>query len=302
MIHSVGLVFLTVYTIREAIRYRSVSARRFAIPVGLLTLTAMAGLVGYLFSAFYTISALAQIGILTFLLLVGVTAGLSLKDSIELKNRQKQLDFEKSLVDIQIKEQQTHSRLLSRQEELLSQQRHDLRHHLNVIQAMAYKDNRELQEYLQTLMDNIPTAGKRFCENQAVNAILAHYSILCSQKGIELIMNLTVPENPPHISSSDLSVIFGNLLENAVEACDRMDSGRKFIRLGSRVQHSLLTVTMDNSFNGKAQQVGDRFRSSKRDSLGIGLASVTAMAKKAGGNAEFKPDGTVFLSSVYLNL
>ena len=297
-----SLLFLTGYTIREWIKYRKTSARRFILPIGILSASAVLGLIGYLYSITYTVSSLTQIGIVIFLILMGVIASFSLKDSIYLHNQQKELKFEKSLMDIQAKEQKNHSDLISQQEQMLSQQRHDLRHHLNVLKALASDESQELQDYLDSLMDNIPTASRRFCENQAVNAIVSHYATVCRQKGIELTLDLTIPEGNPGIPDSSLCVIFGNLLENALEACDRLKEEPRFIRLNTKLQYELLVITMDNSFNGIIRKDGSRFQSSKRDDYGIGLSSIQSVARKHGGNATFRGDGKVFLSSIYFNL
>ena len=297
-----SLLFLTGYTVREWFKYRKVSALRFILPIGILTATAVLGLIGYLYSITYTVSSLTQLGMIIFLLIMGVIAGLSLKDSIYLNKQQRELEFQRSLMEIQAREQKTHSDLLSQQAELLSHQRHDLRHHLNVVMALADGESQELKDYLKTLIDNIPVAASRYCENQAVNAIVSHFAMLCRQKGIELTLNLTVPEENPHVSDSSLCVIFGNLLENALEACDRMKSGKKFIRLNVQLQYEMMVIAMDNSFNGIIRKDGSRFQSSKRDDYGIGLASIKSAARKAEGNADFHAEGTVFQSSVYLNL
>lgn len=296
------LLALFLYTLREYFICKSTSAGRFLLPVSILTLTALIGLACHLFSYTYNIAYMAQLGMITFLLIMGVTTAISLKDSIYLSNRQKKMNFEKQLMEIQAREQKHHSDLLNAQEQLLSQQRHDMRHHLNVLTSLAGEDNPELRRYLDTLIQAIPTAEKKYCENSAVNAILSHYVSLCREKGISLQLELTVPQENPHISDSSLCVIFGNLLENAVEACDRMTEGDKFICLRSRIQYELLAVTMDNSFNGVIRKEGDRFRSSKRNELGVGLSSVCSAARKAGGSAAFRNDQKVFYSSVYLNL
>ncbi len=82
-----------------------------------------------------------------------------------------------------------------------------------------------------------------------------------------------------------------------------MTEGRKFISLRSRIQGSSLTITMDNSFNGKAiQQKNGKFLSSKRSEVGIGLQSISAIAEKHGGGTRFEADDSVFLSSVYVQI
>lgn len=59
---------------------------------------------------------------------------------------------------------------------------------------------------------------------------------------------------------------------------------------------------MDNSFDGVVIKQGERFVCSKRNELGTGLTSVSAMAKKRGGGASFEADGLVFSSSVYVRV
>lgn len=80
-------------------------------------------------------------------------------------------------------------------------------------------------------------------------------------------------------------MIFGTLLEHALEACGPMTEGRKFLRLSSAVHLGTLTLTMDNSFDGQVKQENGGFRSRKRV-----------------GDARFETDGRVFRSSAYLRV
>ena len=299
----VVLSLVTVLTLREYHRTRSVNALRLILPMGALALSAVVELFNYNFPFTYIFSSLFQVGILFFLLVMGVIAGLSIKDSVDLKDRQKALAFEQELLEIQVKEQGQRDLLLAQKEQQLHQQRHDLRHQLAAIQELAESGSDELQDYLRSLMDKIPQSGRVFCENRTVNGVISHYVSLCEQKGIEVALNLVVPATGSSTVDSDLCVIFGNLLENAAEACGRMDGDEtKFVRINSSLQYDLLTITMDNSFNGKLAQEGWRFRSSKRNDFGVGLASIGSVAQKYGGDAEFRGEGKTFLSSLYLQL
>ena len=94
--------------------------------------------------------------------------------------------------------------------------------------------------------------------------------------------------------------MFANLLENAVEACGRITGGKKFIRLSSSLEYGVLTITMDNSFDGHVQIENGRYRSSKREDFGVGLTSIQTVAQECGGEAWFEADGRVFHSAVYL--
>ena len=223
----------------------------------------------------------------------------SLQKQIALEQR---LTFERELLEMQMEEEEKRSLLLMETAQQTRQMRHDLRHHLRLIQAMAGDENPNLTAYLSELIRDIPAAVRDYCENQAVNAIVSHYAALCREQGIQTDIRLSVPTRTEQTTDPELCVIFGNLIENALEACGRMTEGKKFIHLGSRVDMGLLTIIMDNSFHGQFKQEHGKYLSSKRDDFGVGLSSIQAVARKRGGDARFETDGNVFHSSVYMQI
>lgn len=296
------LCTLTAYTIYEAVRYKTVGAIRFIFPISVLALSSLLEVFNYQVRFTYQFASLFQMGVMFFVLFTGVTAGLYIRDMMNLRAKQKELDFEMNLMEMRMTEQKKRNLLLTENEEQIKQQRHDLRHQLTVISELANGGSEQLHSYLQNLIAEIPAPQKDYCENKAVNSIVSHYAALCKKQGIELSVHLTVPQKTEQISDSSLCIIFGNLLENAVEACNRMIDGRRFIKLNSNMQYQLLTITMDNSFGGKFTEENGKFRSSKRNEFGIGLSSIKSVAEKRGGDAEFHADGLVFLSSVYVRI
>ena len=184
----------------------------------------------------------------------------------------------------------------------IRQQRHDLRHQLTAIRGLAKEDNAPLMDYLDNLLNAIPAVPQVYCENSAVNAIVSHYAALCQEQGIETDIRLFIPSQTEQISDAELCVIFGNLMENALEACGRMAEGKKFLRLGSRVHLGLLTIIMENSFDGQVKQEHGKYVSRKRDDYGVGLSSIQAVAKKRGGGAQFEVEDRVFRSSVHVQI
>ena len=213
------------------------------------------------------------------------------------------LVFESRLLEMQMEEEEKRSLLLMETVEQTRQMRHHLRHHLTAIQAMAGEENSKLRDYIATLILDIPTAVRDYCENPTVNAVVSHYAARCRQEGIAFTARLTVPAQNENLDDRALCVVFANLLENGVEACGRMAGGKKFIRLNSSLEYGVLTITMDNSFDGQARQEDGKFLSSKRAGApGVGLSSIRAVAKAHQGDARFEAKGTTFLSSVYCRL
>ena len=210
------------------------------------------------------------------------------------------LVFESRLLEMQMEEEEKRGLLLMETAQQIRQMRHDLRHHLTAIQAMAGDENPNLAAYLSELIRDIPAAVRDYCENPTVNAVVSHYAARCRQEGIAFTARLTVPAQNKNLDDRALCVVFANLLENGVEACGRMARGEKFIRLNSSMEYGVLTITMDNSFDGQARQEDGKFLSSKRAGApGVGLSSIRAVAKAHQGDARFEAKGTVFLSSVY---
>jgi len=103
------------------------------------------------------------------------------------------------------------------------------------------------------------------------------------------------------IDDADLCVIFGNLLENAVEASRKITKGKKHIFVASQTSGNKLLITADNTYEEALRVKNGTYLSSKRkNAAGIGLASISAVAKKYGGQALFKAENQKFQASIIL--
>ena len=111
-----------------------------------------------------------------------------------------------------------------------------------------------------------------------------------------------IPKVNPHVQDSDLCLIIGNLLENAIEACAHLPEEQRFIRMRSLVQGGTLTIVMDNSFDGRYNKHKEVWISRKRVGQGTGLASIESTAQRYNGIVMLQPNGRIFQSSVYLQL
>ena len=181
--------------------------------------------------------------------------------------------------------------------------RHDIRHHLAALGGLADAGSAaEIKDYLTDLIGAMDGArDTKYCENLTVNAVVSHYLDIAKDEGGEVSSRFVMPEEPGNVSAMDLCVVLGNLLENAVEACRRMDGGR-FIRANSMVKGTALFITIDNSHSGRITKNGDTFMSSKREGEGIGISSVKAIAQKYDGEVRFDAEDGVFKASVMLRI
>lgn len=181
--------------------------------------------------------------------------------------------------------------------------RHDLRQSMAAIQAFLQSDDREaLKQYTARYCETLPADEPLlFCREPAVNAVLSYYARSAAEQGIPFETKVEHPESAC-IPDTDMVVLLGNLLENAVEACKRQAGPERFIRLAIRLEGGALIIVMDNSYTGEPLSDSDTLRSSKSDRLGIGSASVRQIAAKYHGVAKLWGDGTQFHASVCLPL
>ncbi len=288
----------------EGIRNKNPAARRFAPAVLILALSTVLELANYWLRLGAQLTRFFQFGVLAFVLSLGVVSGHYVRESMRNAAEKTRLEYEMAGMERQLSLQRIQYQRIAENDERVKAQYHDLRHHLAVLQSLNEQDDREsLAGYLDTLVQRIPPNKEiRLCENYAVNAVAAYYYGLARQAGIEISLSLTVPMGLDSGVESDLCVAVGNLLENAVEACFRMAGVERFIRVGSSLEHGVLTLTVDNSFTGRIHRQGGVFLSSKRPGAGMGMSSVLAVAKKHGGNARLEEKDGVFQASLYLRV
>lgn len=181
--------------------------------------------------------------------------------------------------------------------------RHDLRQHISVLHEFANADDIEsLKGYFYALEGRLPAHdAKVFCENAAADAILRHYEAQAARSDVEFLASVQVASDMP-VSDVDLCVIFGNCLENALEACLRQQAGKKYIKVNAGITIGVFAITIENSFDGTLRRSAGGLLSSKRPQAGIGTASVTAIAKKYNGRATFEAEGQVLRASVVLHV
>lgn len=239
----------------------------------------------YLFLLLLIALGSAFIYFIVFLLLRGIADNAALREqNLELRFREQYYS------------------LLSEQVETTKRTRHDLRHHLQLLSG--YLENQDYASAMAYLKEYANAAAREeavsYCANPAVNLILNHYENLAACCAIELNVDARLPEQL-FIPTSDVCVLLGNILENAVEGCQRQESGKKWVQVSLMADDNKLAAAIDNSCGKTRQGRNGRFISTKNGRKGIGLSSLSALAKKYDGSAWFEESDGVFKSSVVLH-
>ena len=195
-------------------------------------------------------------------------------------NRNVRLQQENQLLSMQ---QQRYESLKAAIEEA-RQARHDLRHQLCQLDALAEEGNLEkIKAYLSGAVSRIPSLEMHFCENRAADGVVGYYCALAKREQIPFSVQLDLPERLP-VDEINLCLVLSNLLENALEASLRTAPARRRIKLTAYLHgNSLALIQVENTYDGVIREKGGVFQSSKRKGDGVGLQSVRHIAEKSGG-------------------
>lgn len=181
--------------------------------------------------------------------------------------------------------------------------KHDLRHQLSVISNLCKtKEYQKLNEYVDELFGDMPLdIPILVCDHFAVNAIAAHYIALAREQEIDILFDISI-DRGIQIGNTDLCIIIGNCLENAIEACASIPPEERFIKAKAKQFHNTLSITFDNSFDGTIKKTKRTYLSKKREFQveGVGISSVQAVVKKYGGQLEIEEKDKVFRVSILL--
>lgn len=185
--------------------------------------------------------------------------------------------------------------------------RHDFRQHLRVIQDCVKRgDLEDLKSYLAEYEKQFPSLSDHiYCNSYAVNAILAFYADKAENHNIRLDVKIQMSDTPV-IPETEFCVLLGNLLENALDACQTGRSESKtsqpFIRVCAiQIGTSTLSITVDNTSVFKPTWINEKLVSTKAAGSGIGTESIRMIAEQYRGDARFEWRDGVFYASVMLN-
>ncbi len=184
---------------------------------------------------------------------------------------------------------------------------HDIRKHLtSIAQLNAQNEHEKIHQYLDTLLNSSDLQDSvRVSNNDMLNSILCHYIKICRDKHIKfkadiranLLQKLDFPE---------LTSLFCNLLDNAVEACNNIPNSFIEVSVVRKNNSDLTLISIINTCNTAPSFDDNGFPiSSKKDKRkhGLGLKSVNRIVNKYDGNIKMYYDrhSATFHTIIILN-
>ena len=137
-----------------------------------------------------------------------------------------------------------------------------------------------------------------YCQDNLLQAILEGKRLRAEQNHIQVSYEILLPEELS-VDTADLSSVFFNLLDNAIEACNTSGNPNPEIRLSANFSNGFLTVYMHNTKN-QAQIFTHQTTKSNSVIHGYGLSIIEDICQRYNGSYQWINHEGMFDSIVLL--
>lgn len=183
--------------------------------------------------------------------------------------------------------------------------RHDISNHLLAISALMESGNiTEARRYLNEVSEMNDLAAMPVRTGASVlDALLFKKTEQAKESDIVLTFDVSCPLGNTAISDYDLCSVFGNIIDNAIEAVMPLEENRK-IAVVIEKQLDMLYIRCTNPYSGEIRTRGDRLLTSKTDTSlhGYGISRVREIAAKHGGEVKITSDNGEFSIEILMNM
>ena len=181
---------------------------------------------------------------------------------------------------------------------------HDVHSYFGSFRLLALNgENDKIVEIIDELKGKIQkeTNIAIYSSNPVFNAILSERITKAKELEIELSLFVEKNINFDFISDADMISLFGNLLDNAIEAAEKCEIGKRNVNIKVFMgTNYFLIFHIENSFCVKVKKAGDKLITSKSDSKhhGLGIGIVRSLAEKYGGSLNLVQKDDLFLTTL----
>lgn len=214
----------------------------------------------------------------------GVVILLSMQDRWRELGLSRELDITNTILKRQYEQYQ----MSKENVELINRKYHDLKHQIGIIRAEQNSEKKEA--YLQELEEDIRMyEAQNKTGNSVLDTIITGKNLYCVQHDINFtcVADGTLLD---FMSTMDICTIFGNALDNAIEAQEKIgDAQKRIVKVAVYAQNSFLVIRVENYCEEELSESEMLPGTTKKDKEyhGFGLKSMKTTAERYGGTMTF---------------
>ena len=186
--------------------------------------------------------------------------------------------------------------------------RHEMKNHMANIKGLTEAgEYEEIEDYVRRMDETMQELEYKYVTGNAVTDVVINDKWRRAEKaGIRFDADFRYGGEIPVF---DMGIILNNLLDNAIEACEKLETGKGFIRLSLKRKKQFLILYVENSFDGAVPiSKGSPLPPTTKQSIlpgiitehGIGLENVRDIAERYFGGVNIKVKRDVFHVTVML--
>ena len=161
---------------------------------------------------------------------------------------------------------------------------HDMKNHIICMRKLN-QNGYDNEKYIESIDKKIKSYENTFdTGNVLLDIILSEKKQICNNKNIKFFSSVNFTKCD-FIESEDICSIFSNILDNAIEACMKINSNNKFIYIEGKIVEKFFIMKVENSKINKINIKNNKFMTDKDNkfSHGLGISSIKNSVKKYNG-------------------
>lgn len=210
---------------------------------------------------------------------------------------------EKEILELQVKNQIEMYRSISENFEMQKRKSHEFKNQILCIESLL--KNREYSEagrYVSKISKNFINERNVIDTNHVIiNAVLNTKYQEAINKQIVFVFRVN-ELSEIRIEDEDLVVVLANLLNNAIEACEKC-KGKRIIKFKFMIEDDMIILSVKNTYNQPIVYDADEIKTSKvimPDEHGVGIKNIIRIVEKYGGSYVIQNDNEEFYFSIII--
>ncbi len=218
---------------------------------------------------------------------------------------------QEELMKLKIKEYENQNFYVKNMEDIMQSiraQRHDFNNHVSTLYGLIYLNKtEEAKKYILGLAEDVSIINKIIdVGHPVITALINTKRDKILREKIKMNLDVELPQNLS-FNYIDLSIIIGNLLDNAIEACLNPDINDPWIDLKILTKGYYLVIEVLNSKTNivsiEADSLGHGFTTKKdKESHGFGLSNIKRIVEQYEGLVKIEDNGDIFVVHIALPL
>ena len=178
---------------------------------------------------------------------------------------------------------------------------HDIKKHLYTLSQLSSINKEKADNYRKIIEKSMDSLIIGFhCTNQILSIVMSQKISVAESEGIRVETNVE-DLSLDFVEDLDITAIFANLWDNAIEACKCISQKDRFIRVIMAKKNNMVVICFENSFNGIVNKKNNMVISSKNSKSGIGFSILSTVAQKYDGLLFTEHSMNVFKTELTLN-